>query len=265
MADSTIVRIDVKHAGPIWVDKADHGVGQRLYAQGFREPGFMWVLRHEAEGVVVDIGANIGYCTLQMLPHCEHVHAFEPDERTRMLLERNTQGKSVSVESLAIWDTVGTVGFIQEKRPNLSYATAGCGTLAVTLDAWRQEPIAIRLVKMDIEGGEVQAIRGGHKLLAQGPMKIAMELHPDRYGPTNDMAEQLRWLLSVGYKFKYVENAKGKLSEFKAYRPFKTFKGTDRALFKTPDLPDDDTLVEWCTTMPEDGKKVVRSILLVKE
>jgi FkbM family methyltransferase len=249
----------------MWVDKADHGVGQRLYAQGFREPGFMWVLRHEAEGVVFDIGANIGYCTLQMLPHCEHVVAFEPDGRTRKFLEMNASGKPVTICPYAVWDKPGPVELIQQVRPNLSRVVTGVGVKAVILDTFFPDDTTLRLVKMDIEGGEVRAIQGGHKLLAQGPMKIAMELHPDRYGPDNDMEAQLRWLLSVGYKFKYVENAKGKLAEFKAYRPFKTFKGTDRALFKTPDLPNDDTLVKWCTTMPEDGKKVIRSILLVKE
>ena len=44
----------------MWLDPKDNGVGKRLNAIGYREPGFMWMIDREAGGFGFDIGANIG-------------------------------------------------------------------------------------------------------------------------------------------------------------------------------------------------------------
>lgn len=263
-----LIRKKIKHAGWMWLDPEDHGVGQRLNAQGYREPGFMWMLRTEARGAALDIGANIGYCTLTMARRCESVTAYEPDPRTNAVLLKNVDPiPNVYPYTHALSDVDGEWFLEQAERPNLSRLNlqGGLPVMVSKLDTLYPGG-GPTFIKMDIEGGEVGVIHGGKELLSKSPkMKIAMELHPERYGPNNDMAAKLDWLLSVGYRFKYVENAKGKLHEFTrlGYRPYRTFPNTDRAIFK--DLPETRLLVKWCTEMPADGKKVVRSILLVKE
>lgn len=264
----TLIRKKVKHAGWIWLDPNDHGVGQRLNAQGYREPGFMWMLEHEARGVAVDVGANIGYCTLTMARRCKLVMAYEPDARSYLVLARNVGHlPNVATTAAAFGNSNGKIRFVQAERPNLSrVATEGTTEVKVLRLDTVFGPGDVNFIKMDVEGGEVGVIQGGRCLFAESPkMKIAMELHPDRYGPENDMLAEFRWLIDAGYRFRYVENAKEKVSEFTSLglKPCKRFSHTDRAIFR--DVPETETLLRWCTEMPDDARKVVRSVLLVKE
>jgi FkbM family methyltransferase len=262
-----LIRKKVKNAGLMWLNPKDQGVGQRLNAQGYREPGFMWLLEKEARGVALDIGANIGYCTLTMAKECKTVIAYEPDLRSFNVLVANTKGMSnVHIYSAAVGDNDATVRFSSAKRPNLSRVTSD-GEIEVKMCRidTLYEAGDIDFIKMDIEGGEVGVIRGGRELLKNSMyMKIAMELHPDRYNSDNDMSKELHWLIDDGYKIKYVENAKGKIDKFIEHglQPYKTFTNTTRALFR--DITDNERMISWCTQMPSDGKKIVRSILLVK-
>ena len=87
-------------------------------------------------------------------------------------------------------------------------------------------------------------------------------MHPYKYGPENDFATELTKLVDNGYRFKYVVNAKGKMDKLKKYTLIKSFKEyKKRSVFA--DVPTE-KCIEWATTMPEDGKKVLRSFLLCK-
>jgi len=262
----SLVKIRVKHVGDMWVDPHDHAVGQRLTARGEREPGFMWILRHETHGLALDIGANIGYCSLTMAQRCDKVIAYEPDPRSWRTLNRNIQGNGKIVAlPYALGAKDETRRFLRATRANLSRVTdieANATVDVRTLDALHR-PGTVDFIKMDIEGGEVSVIQGGRKLLSESPrIQLAMELHPERYNEQLNMRDELDWLLLNGFRFKCVENAKDKMCRFTdlGYTPMQTFGKYPRAIFDK--FPDDSTLLRWCTEMPLDGKKVIRSILM---
>lgn len=259
----------------MWLNPKDHGVGQRLNAIGYREPAFMWILRHEAGGQALDVGANIGYCTISLAEQCDHVYALEPDKRSRAILRRNVKGlPNVTVLTYALAEKEDVVPFKITKRPNLStmHETAcevikTVDVVTVSLDHLCQSyNIEPNFIKMDIEGAEVPALHGGWTTLAYlQNIKILMEVHPAQYSNDNNFCNVMRLLLRHGYRVKYVVNAKGKrnvLADAGA-EVVKTFKDSQRAVFKPTGI-EDERLIALTSEMPADGKKVVRALLFEK-
>ena len=259
-----------------YLNPDDHGISKRMIiTKGRREPGYRWILLKEASGIAYDIGANLGQYTLHLSKLCTHVVAFEPDPRSLKLLKKNVKGNKLSnvcIKQMAIVEWKRTVNMLLAKKPNLSREMPldappkGSGVFVdgISIDEYEKgnnwHPT---FIKMDIEGGEVNALRGAMKTLKEArEMKILIEVHPDQYNKDNDFRAVLEELLKMGYYFKYVVNAKGKIKKFKDYKCVKKFSYyKHRAVFCG--IPDEKVL-KWATEMPKDGKKVIRSLLLVK-
>jgi FkbM family methyltransferase len=126
---------------------------------------------------VLDVGANVGFYTVVMARLVgEHgkVFAFEPDNVAFSYLERNIAKngcKNVIAVKLAVVDKPRTVSFVAESIER-GFVCSGGGSddsssiPAVSLDAyfeslgWPQ----IDFMKLDIEGGETDALAGMDEL-----------------------------------------------------------------------------------------------------
>ena len=257
---------------PMWLDPCDHGVGQRLNAVGKREECFMWLLRKFANGVAFDVGANIGYCTLSLARKCSAVYAFEPSEENQKTLRANVSDKeNVFVNPYVVSDRDGQINFYLTKRPNLnSIIKPGEGSVPIertmiSIDSFcKQRDVKPNFIKMDIEGGEVGALRGAEETMATAEnLAILIEVHPEKYSTANDFAGVLTHIVyDLGYKVKFVINAKGKKQELmRCAKLFKDNLEADRAIFTDVDPG---LVVSQATTMPEDGRKVLRAIMLTR-
>lgn len=162
---------------------------------------------------VYDVGANIGYVTL-MLAHqtgpSGQVFAFEAlpvnVERIRTNLELNHQ-TNVTVISGAVLDQSGSVSFYVHASVGMGKAAGSAGrdktqyqaeitVPGLSLDefVYAQGQPAPQVVKMDIEGGEVLALPGMQRILAEHHPLLLLELH----GPES---EKVAWetLTAAGY------------------------------------------------------------------
>ena len=254
----------------VWFDPDDNGIGLRLdYTNGNREPGFQWMVKKKAIGTAFDIGANIGWISLLMSETCDKIIAFEPDPRNYRFLVMNTRinalHKKIFPSHLAITDNHGQCGMSFAKRPNLNMVDADSKKKVdcTTLDRYCDEnKICPVVVKMDIEGGETRAVRGGWNMFSNADkMRIFIEFHPEKYSPSNDFGKCLSDLVSNGYNIKWIENAKGKIGHFKKYNCIKKFNGFPRAIFKG--VPNDKA-IEMICILDRDGKKIVRSAMIEK-
>lgn len=251
----------------MYLDPDDGGISKALVRHGFREACFMWILRHEAEGVAVDVGANIGYCTLSLADTCEKVYAYEPDPRSYKLLEMNAKKLSnVIIIPKAITADGKPVHISLAKKPNLSSICIDGEGITVESVQLKDHLPEATFVKMDVEGAEIDIFAGCmEQLVGQEKIKLLVEVHPKLYGNRVELFKsQLRDLVSAGYKFKYVVNAKGKMDVFRdaGYMPRKSFKHyKERAVFE--DVKQEHA-IPWCTEMPEDGLKIARSFLLCR-
>lgn len=254
---------------PMVLNPTDKGISRVLLEKGKREQAFMWLLREEASGTAFDIGANIGYTTISLADRCERVLAFEPDKRSRKLLEKNIEVngfKNVTISSDAISDHCFETEITLTDKPNLTTLCNGqkgkkktvrCTTIDTHVK-FSDNPL---FIKMDIEGAETQALDGGFKAWdGLGAVKILIEVHPQYYGDHNDFADILLVLMEKGFRFKYIISAKGGDKEIERhYQPFKTFDGYNRKIYKDIDSGQG---IYWATNWPKNKKKVVRAILL---
>jgi FkbM family methyltransferase len=145
-----------------------------------------------AEGsVVVDAGANIGVYS-EFLSKCVGpggvVHSFEPDPNNFMRLrEALASAPNVRANQLAVSDRTGESVLYISAELNVdhrAYSSEGetrrtLPIRSITLDDYFQPGERVDLIKMDIQGYELHALRGADRLLAENPgAKLLLELWP---------------------------------------------------------------------------------------
>ena len=162
---------------------------------------------------VYDVGANIGYVTLLMAHNVGpggRVFAFEalPSNVERVEKNISLNGLSnVTVVSAAVLDKTAPVTFYVHASVGMGKAAGSAGRPAeqyqseisvpgISLDefVYQQGNLAPAAVKMDIEGGEVLALPGMHRILQEHHPLMLLELH----GPESEKAA---WetLTTAGY------------------------------------------------------------------
>jgi FkbM family methyltransferase len=132
---------------------------------------------------MIDVGANIGYYTLiaaRMVGPSGVVHCFEPNSEVRLRLERNVrlnELENVFVHDHAMTRQSGHIKFyvsavpensgISSIVPGTGLGTEGTSVPCISLDDFVERLPNGRadLLKMDIEGAELDVIEGGRKTL----------------------------------------------------------------------------------------------------
>jgi FkbM family methyltransferase len=133
----------------------------------------------------VDVGANIGYYTViaaRLLGPSGTVHSFEPNASVRSSLVKNLELNAfhnVVVHDEAVTSESGSVLFYKSEwteNSGISSILPGDGRSeqgervpSVSLDDFAEaiSPVRIDLLKIDIEGAELDAIKGGERLLSR--------------------------------------------------------------------------------------------------
>lgn len=137
--------------------------------------------RTEPGQVVIDAGAAYGSYTLPALALGATVYAFEPEPTVRRDLARNVaannwQGRG-HVLRLGLWDAA-TVVNMYDYAPHWPAGTITEPFDMVRLDDWASGTIdRLDWLKMDIEGAEERAIRGGLETIERFKPRLVIECH----------------------------------------------------------------------------------------
>jgi len=141
---------------------------------------------------VVDLGTNVGYFTLlaaKIVGGRGKVYSFEPHPKSYDLLNKNIEvneySNIVPVQK-AVTNSVGTAKFFLASRwySGTFYQERGRAKFievqTETLDHFFQETNnAINVIKMDIEGGEMNALLGMDRVIHQSKtLKMFIEFSP---------------------------------------------------------------------------------------
>lgn len=176
--DGMLMKLDSRN----WID-------WNLLFRGDYEPHLTSLLRElvPADGVAVDIGANIGTHTLTLartVGPTGAVLAFEPNPPIRSVLERNVilnNLENVRIFDCALGDKQGLLPLRVPKADSVEYSNMGMASL-VALDS-PHELVDVRIytldeifsqtglnrldvVKVDVQGYECQVLTGMNKVLA---------------------------------------------------------------------------------------------------
>lgn len=157
--------------------------------------------------VFYDIGSCVGLFTINAATRGVRCIAFEPDPDTRDQLRRNVRlnrkESQVQVLSYAISDHLGFATFHSnglsgsspsQHNENASYSQhfeVPIETIDHLIET--QKIPRANVIKIDIEGGEVHAIRGMEKTLCAPykPRAVCIQSHPDSRKPFNAKEQEL--------------------------------------------------------------------------
>lgn len=167
-----------------------------------------------AGDVVFDVGANVGsYAVLaaKLVGASGRVIAFEPVPANVAMLRRHlalNAAAQVEVVEAAVWDREGPLHF-DARDDRLMGSVSEQGRLAVrgvTLDgvlAAGSPPPAC--VKIDVEGGEVEVLRGATEMMRSGPV-LFVATH------SSELRDACRALLAqAGYEVRAIAGAADEL------------------------------------------------------
>lgn len=183
----------------------DEFVGHSLRFYGEYSPDevvlFQKVLK--PDDVAVEIGSNIGALTIPMAQLCRQVYAFEPHPDNYALLQQNLQNNGLS-NVTAINTALGsrngfTRMFSLERLGHFNFGRLeiGDGNLQIEMtkldDILGDEPI--RLIKIDVEGAELDVLKGAEKIIQR--YRPLLYVENDR---VEKSAELVGWLIDHDYK-----------------------------------------------------------------
>ena len=158
------------------LDPTDSVVSPTLLRDGYFELLETELVEREIRrgDVVLDVGANIGYYTLlfaRLVGDEGRVYAFEPDPRNFALLKKNVRingYRNIVLVNKAVSDRTGPLKLYlcaDNKGDHRIYETedarASIPIEATTADDYfRDDPVRVNFIKMDIQGSEAGALRG---------------------------------------------------------------------------------------------------------
>jgi len=271
-----------------------------------REPEFNWIIRQEigeicktfqnreGRAVIYDLGANVGYNSLiidgvcrTILPREKYaIFAIEPNPANAELLNKNIAHSNLNAQfcGCAISNQSREADFFVSDHSNLGALVKHektkkgiIGVNAYSLPDFAEtfktgQP---NFIKMDIEGGEVEVLKGAREFLAgcKKPCEIIMEVHPPAYTSERSLEKELRFLLAAGWRGKYMTSAAViQPDKFKeaGLKPFKEFHGSrhSRGLYK--DFTSEQLIDFSCRPHIQEvpgrkaSPKIVRAILIEK-
>jgi len=173
---------------------------EERYLSGCPEPGVQGeIVNHLRAGACLyDVGAHIGFYSLlaaRLVGGDGRVVAFEPDPANASVLQANVSRNGLSqveVIQAALWSHCGVVTFQRSaaEHPELSsrrgtvvpsHATDLGSRLieveAVKLDAFSEYRCLPTMIKIDVEGGEIDVVNGAERLIALSRPVLLIEVH----------------------------------------------------------------------------------------
>jgi FkbM family methyltransferase len=192
------------------------------YWLGTYEPELQAALREliQPGAVIYDVGANIGYVSLLLAKAAGRngkVYAFEalPEnaERWRKNIALNAMGTHLDLYAGAVTRSGGPVRFLVHASGGMGKAFGSAGRQDPYLSEISVPGISLdefvyelgnpppQVIKMDIEGGEVLALPGMQRVLADARPLMLMELH----GPESS---RVAWesLTGAGYQICWMKH-----------------------------------------------------------
>jgi FkbM family methyltransferase len=200
----------------VWFElNLNDNVQRTFYYTGWYERPFLEFLRGQLRpgDTYIDVGAHVGIdaAFVAHLTPSGKVVAFEPAPDTVALLRKSVgRLRNVEVVPVALGDAPGTLTLRANPNWHLEDAAtrsrfgsgpAVCEAQVVRFDEWATDLTGMDIVKIDVEGGELDVLKGMSASLRRWqPRVVAVEMHEARLrGGRPAEVEIVDLLGDVGY------------------------------------------------------------------
>jgi len=187
-------------------------LSRQVLLHDFEEPELRFAIRHaQRGGTILDVGANIGVFTVACARAARgigQVIALEPSPATfaKLCVTCARLGlQNVELLQIAAAKENGRARFvaagIHELRQHLADARAD-GSGPIEVETRRLDDVCgdrvpdVTLLKVDVEGHEVQVLSGASRILANGRVHLIVEVNPHALEAASASVAALRQLLS---------------------------------------------------------------------
>jgi FkbM family methyltransferase len=176
-----------------WIDRQMYLVGA-YEEDAIRQ--FISILPSDRRGTVLDVGANVGTHSLAFARHFKKVHAFEPNPQLWQNFQRNlslNRLTNVQLHKLGLGDAEAELPFYMTSKANYGLGTFAqaeqydvplkeIGKLKVVVgdEYLKAAQIgAVDAIKIDVQGFEVEVVRGLARVLETNRPFVWLEVGPD--------------------------------------------------------------------------------------
>jgi FkbM family methyltransferase len=176
----------------------------------------------------LDIGAHVGYYTLlsgAIVGENGRVYAFEPEPKNSKALRENVASaglRNVTIFSYAVGNQAGTAKLYVHPEGSgyhSLFPLIAEGLTEILIDVVRLDDLIRRgevkradVVKLDIQGAELTALRGAKRLLSEKHPVLLVEFCPSELRRAHtDPRELLQELRNLGYHLSAVDDLELKL------------------------------------------------------
>ena len=183
-----------------WLRKVNDERDGRLRYQGAKQDLALAHCRQKR--VAIDIGGHVGLWSFYLAQQFETVHAFEPVAEHRACFEANVKATNVILYPCALGAGEARVSIHTSQGSSGDSWVNGEGEIPMhRLDSYGFSDVD--LIKVDCEGGELAALRGGEETIIRCRPTIIVEQKPGRaqkFGLAETAAVQ--YLESLGAKLR---------------------------------------------------------------
>jgi len=182
--------------------------------------------------IVADCGAHHGLVTILSAKEIGsegRVFSFEPSPRNAAAIRNNIEINNlnnVSVENIAVGASNSTIGYIDSSN---GYVTSdisdplAINVEMISLDNFFEGKRVPTFIKIDVEGYELDVLKGAQSILQQRP-SLAIEFHTSTYKDPVGAFHEFNQLLKVTQYNMYVQTKiDGQISEYNINRDTPSF------------------------------------------
>lgn len=183
-------------------------IDREIFVEGIFEIYELRTATRFAGGALIDIGANIGNHAIFLAPWFREVHCFEPNPAIADRLEQNAalNGFAFHIHRVGLGAADADLPFTPDDSGNQgrgSFAATGSDS-ALVLPVRRGDDLLggvddIALIKIDVEGFELETLRGLQHTLARSRAPVIFE-----FDARSNSFDELRSLLP-GYTIEEID------------------------------------------------------------
>ncbi len=158
---------------------------------------------------IFDLGAHIGLCTLpisRLLNKNGIIYSFEPSDINRYYLKKHkdyNQGKNISILSYLVGETTGDIVPFYESNFSISGMNSNIPPKSIenikitykyqiSLDDFcRKKKIIPEVIKIDVEGAELNVLKGAKGILMNNTIFLVISMHPRLLNKINQKTDEL--------------------------------------------------------------------------